>query len=101
MELILLFISFGILAVIFGLFAMWRALSKFKGRDRGMEAVMLQNQIAELTRALDTKLSESTRASQFQFTESAKITREVTEKLVKLEEANRQVAGFAESLKGL
>ncbi len=63
--------------------------------------VLLQNQVADLNRSLDTKLTEATRSAQFQFGESAKIIREVTEKLTRLDEANKQVVGFAEQLKNL
>jgi len=67
--------------------------------DRGF--LMLQNQLNEVTRTLDTKLGESTRLLQSQFGESAKIIRDVTERLTKLDETNRQVVGFADQLKNL
>jgi len=55
---------------------------------------MLQQQISQLNQVLDTKLSESAKAVQGQFSESAKIIRNVTEKLTKLDETNKQVVGF-------
>ena len=63
--------------------------------------IMLQNQISEINRTLDTKISESTRAIQQHYGESAKIIRDVTEKLVKLDETNKQVINFADQLKSL
>ena len=63
--------------------------------------LMLQNQINEVTRMLDTRLSESSRLMQGQSGESMKIMREVTERVTKLDETNRQVVGFAEQLKNL
>ncbi|MBI3630755.1 MAG: DNA recombination protein RmuC [Candidatus Sungbacteria bacterium] len=82
--------------------------------DAGLKNMflMMQNQINEITRTLDARLSESNRTLQNQFgtstrvmqdvaDKSAKIVREVTEKLVKLDETNRQVVGFADQLKNL
>ena len=63
--------------------------------------VLLQNQMNEITRTLDQRLSESTKAIQSQFGTSAKIIQEVTEKLVKLDETNKQVVNFADQLKNL
>lgn len=63
--------------------------------------VLIQNQINELNRTLDARVGESTRAMQQQFSESAKIIRDVTEKLTKLDETNRQVIGFTDQLQSL
>jgi len=63
--------------------------------------IMLQNQINQITRTLDERLSESTRLFQSQFGTSAKIIQEVTEKLVKLDETNKQVVNFADQLRSL
>ena len=74
--------------------------------------LMMQNQINELTRTLDTRLAESNKVLQSQFgtstrviqdvaDKSARIVQEVTEKLVKLDETNRQVMGFADQLRNL
>ena len=62
---------------------------------------MLQNQIHELNRTLDTKLGESTKAIHAQFGESAKIVKEITQELVKVSEGNKQVVGVADQLKNL
>ena len=61
--------------------------------------LMLQNQINDITRTLDSRLAESTRLLQGQFGTSTKIIQEVTEKLVKLDETNRQVVNFADQLR--
>ena len=63
--------------------------------------LMLQNQLSELSRIVDTKIGESTKAMQTQFGQSAKIITEVTEKLTKLDETNKQVIGFSEQLNNL
>ncbi|MBI2097202.1 MAG: DNA recombination protein RmuC [Candidatus Sungbacteria bacterium] len=72
---------------------------RVSGKDQSL--VLLQNQIAEITRTMDTRLGESAKAIQNQFGESAKIIRDVTERLTKLDETNRQVVNFADQLKNL
>ena len=71
------------------------------GTNDGRALSLLQNQLNELNRTLDTKLGESTRFFQHQFGESAKIIRDVTERLTKLDETNRQVVSFTEQLQSL
>jgi len=61
----------------------------------------LSERNAELSKTLDTKLAESTRAIQFQFGESRKIVQDVTERLTKLDETNKQVVNFADQLQNL
>jgi len=63
--------------------------------------VILQQQINHITQVLDSKLSESTKAIQTQFGQSAKIIQDVTEKLTRLDETNKQVMGFADQLQSL
>ena len=63
--------------------------------------LMLQQQINQISQVLDTKLSESNKNQQFQFTQSAKIIGDVRERLAKLDETNRQVVGFADQLQKL
>jgi len=63
--------------------------------------LLLQNQLNDLTRTLDSKLGDSTKAIQMQFGQSAKIIAEVTERLTKLDETNRQVVNFADQLQHL
>jgi len=69
------------------------------GKDQSF--LLLQNQIQDLNRTVDDKLRESTRIIERQFGESAKIIKEVTEKLTKLDETNKQVVNFADQLKNL
>lgn len=63
--------------------------------------LLIQNQINEITRTLDQRLSESSQLFQSQFGTSAKIIQEVTERLTKLDETNRQVVSFADQLRNL
>jgi len=63
--------------------------------------LMIQQQLQELGRLVDTKLAESNRVVQSQFGQSVKIIRDVTDRLAKLDETNRQVVGFADQLQDL
>ncbi len=74
---------------------------KAEGEKPNEGMLMLQNQMQELARKLDRGLGQSTDIIQKQFGESAKIIREVTERLTKLDETNRQVVGFADQLRNL
>ncbi len=71
-------------------------------KDGGDSALsILQGQLNEMNRAIDSRIYESTRSMERQFSESAKIVRDVTEKLTKLDETNKQVIGFADQLQSL
>ncbi len=70
-----------------------------KGDDKAI--LMMQEQLKEIRSTLDSKLGESTRVIQEQFGHSARIIRDVTEKLVKLDETNKQVVNFADQLRNL
>ncbi len=67
--------------------------------------VLIQNQINEIARTLDKKLGESSQAMQSQiqtqFSQSAKIIRDVTDRLARLDKTNEQVVNFADQLKNL
>jgi DNA recombination protein RmuC len=71
--------------------------------DNGL--MLLQNQIQELARTLDNRVAESSKqvheTVRTQLGESAKLIREVTEGLTKLDETNRQVVSFADQLQSL
>lgn len=63
--------------------------------------IMLQNQLNEIQRTMDTRLGESAKVIQQHVGESFKIVKDVTERLTKLDETNRQVVGFADQLQSL
>lgn len=98
-------ISLLILAILIiaGFAALFWFIKKQTGAPKGPDSaiLLLQNQLNEITRTLDSKLGESTRMIQSQFGESARIVRDVTERLTKLDETNRQVVSFADQLKNL
>ena len=63
--------------------------------------LLLQNQLNNISKVLDLKLSESNKNAIAQFGQSAKIIGDVRERLAKLDETNRQVVSFADQLKSL
>jgi len=79
----------------------WLMLSKKKETKPQDSFLMLQQQINHISQVLDSKLSESNKTLQNQFTESARIISDVRERLGRLDETNRQVVGFADQLRTL
>lgn len=91
-----------VLAVLIGgFYILYRTLKKKSEPQDLQSLVLLQNQLQELNRTLDTKMGESKRDMQFQHSESSKLIRDVTERLTKLDETNRQVVNFADQLQSL
>ena len=77
--------------------------SKKDGNDTGLQLILTQ--LNELSRTVDNKIGESHKqvreSLQFHSTESNKIIRDVTEKLTKLDETNKQVISFWDQLQSL
>jgi DNA recombination protein RmuC len=87
------------MVIVLGLVIVIVLLSKKPKQDQGL--LMLQNQVNEINKTLDKKLSESVQNMQTQFGQSAQIITNVTEKLTKLDETNKQVVSFAKQLQSL
>lgn len=107
MEL-LLYIIGGIILGLVIMFVYNSIKSKDQPNQNGVDSTalqLLQNQINELNRTLDSKLGENSKvvsdAIQSQFSQSAKLIKDVTEGLTKLDETNKQVVSFADQLQSL
>lgn len=74
-----------------------RDLQETNGRQR----VELQQRLDVMNEQLARGLSESTNTLQRQFTQTSNIVKDVTERLTKLDETNKQVLGFSEQLQSL
>jgi len=65
----------------------------------------LSTQINELRKTIDNKLSESqkelSQSMRYQSSETSKIIADITEKITRLDETNKQVVSFADQLKNL
>ncbi|MFA5075913.1 MAG: DNA recombination protein RmuC [Patescibacteria group bacterium] len=71
--------------------------------DSGL--VLIQNQLNELTRTIDTRIGESSKlmhdSVRTQFTESQKLIKEITQELSLVKETGKRVEGFADQLQNL
>ncbi|MEK7187482.1 MAG: DNA recombination protein RmuC [Patescibacteria group bacterium] len=74
---------------------------KASSPDDQKNLLFLQNQINDLSRTIDTKLTESGRMMQSQFGESTKIIRDITQELTRVSEGQKQVMNVTEQLKNL
>jgi len=108
----LVLLSILLLITLGGIFILYKKTNKKPDSNDQNLFIMLQNQIQDLTRTMDQKISETHRVVndtqtnlnktiQAQFGQSAKIISDVTEKLTKLDETNKQVVGFADQLQTL
>jgi len=95
MEQIFLFVIIGLLLIAIFL------LIKRNPKNESNSFLMLQQQINQINEVLDKKLSESTKFIQNQYNQSNRIIKDVTEKLTRVEDTNRQVISFTEQLQSL
>jgi len=75
-----------------------------KNREKENESpvmLLLQNQIQEIARQVDSKLEQSTQIMQRQFGESSRIIKEITQELTKVGEGQKQVVDIARQLESL
>ena len=74
-----------------------------ENNDTGLQLIL--QQLNELSRTVDSKIGESHKQMsenlRFHSSESNKIIRDVTEKLTRLDETNKQVISFADQLQSL
>ncbi len=92
--------------VVVGFLALFFALRRRGPRpEETQPLLMLQNQMNELTRVIDSKILESTKLMQSQGTQISesmqKIIRDITERLTRVDEGQKQVVNFADQLKNL
>lgn len=103
MEIIFLISILAILLI--GLaagFLFLRNFQKSAGKEGESPAMLLlQNQIQEIARQVDSKLEQSTQIMQRQFGESSRIIKEITQELTKVGEGQRQVVDIARQLESL
>ncbi|MFA6503109.1 MAG: DNA recombination protein RmuC [Candidatus Paceibacterota bacterium] len=73
--------------------------------EEGSGMVLLQQQLQNLERTLEARVTESSRAMQEnshrQFSESARLIKEITQEVTSVKEIGRQTQGFAEQLQNL
>lgn len=91
--------------IVVGGIALYFTLRRRESPQESNGMVLLQQQIQELARTLDARVSESSRAMQEnshrQFSESARLIKEITQEVTSVKEIGRQTQGFAEQLQNL
>jgi len=96
-----------ILGIVIGAILAFIIANRFTNKNKNDQGSlqMLLTQINELTRTIDNKLHESNKGIQesmrYQSSETSKIVRDITEKITKLEETNKQVISFTDQLQSL
>lgn len=111
---LLIILTLGLASALILLFLLYKKLQDSQKPKDGEQNLFLliQNQIQDLSRTVDEKITDTHkvmaetqstlhRTIQSQFGQSAKIISEVTERLTKLDETNRQVVSFADQMKNL
>jgi DNA recombination protein RmuC len=103
MDTILLIIVISALIILFGylLISLKTISAKIKSPDTSQSLLLLQNQVNALNQTLENRLAESSKILQTQYGQSAKLIQNVTERLVRFEETNKQVLNFQDQLKNL
>ncbi len=88
-----------------GLFIFIKKFGEKRSDSEGEGVKLLLNQLHEFSRTVDQKMTETSKmmneSVRTQFGESAKLIREVTQGLTKLDETNKQVVSFADQLQSL
>ena len=100
-NIILIILGAFLIITLILLFLLYKKLHALNQPKNEQGFVLLQNQLNELTRVVDLKLTETHKSVQQQYGISTRVIQEVTEKLTKLEETNKNVASFAEQLQSL
>lgn len=102
-----IFIFLFVLVLISNAILAWLYWSSHKRKDTGESEItkLLFQQMNDLGRSVDQKMGDTTKTLQDSFLrqshQSQQTIRDVTEKLTKLEETNKQVLGFSDQLRNL
>ena len=96
-------ISIILLAVIVAV-VLWLAFKLNQKREEpkdNQSMLMIQNQLNDLAKIVHDRLDTTHKSMQSQFISTSKIITDVTERLTKLDETNKQVLSFSEQLQSL
>jgi DNA recombination protein RmuC len=101
MEIVIALLVVLIIILGFIVFKFLKATSISGKEPKSDSMILLQNQMAELSRSVDSKLGEVPKMMREQFGESAKIIKEITGELTKVSEGQKQVVNLADQLRGI
>ncbi len=100
-----LIIIFALAILAIQIFLLIKSNKKVEEKTDGSALNLLQNQINDHFRAMDSKLGVSTKemneSVRHQFSESQKLIRDITSELAQVKETGKQVIGFADQLQSL
>ncbi len=89
----------GIITLLAGIIVF--LLRRGQTKEDSSSFLLMQNQIGEMRTILDTRLGDSTKMFQQQYSESMRVIQDITEKLTRLDETNKQVISFTDQLQSL
>lgn len=102
MEILIIVFLVILIALVIGLFLL---VKKPSINNNDTANGLLLQQINELSRTIDQKLGESQKdinqSMRYQASETSRIIADITEKITRLDETNKQVVSFADQLKNL
>ena len=105
MDIITLIIVLAVFAVLILGLLMYQLNRKFKELQESKKdsegLLLLQQRMEEMSKVVDQKMGDSVKMMQQQFGQSAKIIQDVTERLTKLDETNKNVLNFTDQLQNL
>ncbi|MST04287.1 MAG: DNA recombination protein RmuC [Candidatus Pacebacteria bacterium] len=105
MQIFLIILSFLLLAGLVFMVILYLKKKEEPEQKDDQGLLMIQSQISELANRLDSrldsKLTESSRMVQGQFSESSRMIKEITQELTRVNEGQKQVVNFADQLKNL
>jgi len=103
MQSTILIILAVIIILLLGFILLKKSNKEVKGEDIGLKLIL--EQINELNRTVDSKIGENAKqmheSMKHQSSQSLNIIRDITEKLTRLDETNKQVVSFADQLQQL
>jgi len=100
-TILLIAVLAGFLGVVFYLKKQINKLDRGAENGEDMAFKILRGELKDIKEEIKEAREKSVLSMESQLKESSKIVREVTEKLTKLDETNKQVVGFAEQLQSL
>ena len=103
MDVLTALVLVTLVVLVVGFALVLRRGSAKPGEESGM--MLLQQQMQDLAKTLDARVSESSKAMQEsahrQFSESNRLIKEITQEVTSVKEIGRQTQGFAEQLQNL
>ena len=104
-NILIVFLVLLVLVVFILLWFVFKKQNKPEEKGDGIGLKLILEQMNELTRTVDSKIGETSKqvneSLRHQSGESNRIIRDITERLTRLDETNKQVVSFADQLKSL